>query len=89
MQKEFTVKEAYSGDALKGLARIHPDDMTEMNLSDGDLIEITGKKITPARIRTADRETGRGIIQIDGLIRENAGVSLDDNISINSSITHH
>ncbi|MBR0070247.1 MAG: AAA family ATPase, partial [Synergistaceae bacterium] len=89
MQKEFIVKEAYSGDALKGLARIHPDDMTEMNLSDGDLIEITGKKITPARIRTGDRETGRGIIQIDGLIRENAGVSLDDIVSIESSITHH
>ena len=89
VQKEFTVKEAYSGDALKGLARIHPDDMMMMNLTDGDLIEITGKKITPARIRTGDRETGRGIIQIDGLIRENAGVSLDDIVSIEGNITHH
>ena len=89
MQKILKVHEAYSGDALKNLARIHPDDMAELNLTDGDLIEIIGKKITPARIRTGDREIGRGIIQIDGLIRENAAVSLDDNITLESSIKYH
>lgn len=89
MQKVLKVSEAYSGDAMKGLARIHPDDMAGMNLTDGDLVLITGRKSTPARIRTGDRETGRGIIQIDGLIRENAGTSLDENITIESSITYH
>lgn len=89
MQKVLKVSEAYSGDAMKGLARIHPDDMAGMNLTDGDLVLITGRKSTPARIRTGDRETGRGIIQIDGLIRENAGTSLDENITLESSITYH
>ena len=89
MQKVLKVSEAYSGDAMKGLARIHPDDMAAMNLTDGDLVLITGRKSTPARIRTGDRETGRGIIQIDGLIRENAGTSLDENITLESSITYH
>lgn len=89
MQKVFKVQEAYSGDALKGFARIHPEDMKAMNLNEGDLVEITGKKTTPARIRTGDREAGQGIIQIDGLIRENAGVSLDDSVSVESNITHH
>ena len=89
MQKVLKVSEAYSGDAMKGLARIHPDDMAAMNLTDGDLVLITGRKSTPARIRTGDRETGRGIIQIDGLIRENAGTSLEENITIESSITYH
>ena len=89
MQKVFKVQEAYSGDAMKGLARIHPDDMRAMNLSEGDLIEITGRKTTPARVRAGDREAGRDIIQIDGLIRENAGTSLDENITLETSITHH
>ncbi len=89
MHKEYKVSEAYSGDAMKGLARIHPDDMAEMNLTDGELVIISGRKSTPARIRTGDRETGRGIIQIDGLIRENAGTSLDENITLDTSITHH
>ena len=83
------VNEAYSGDAMKGLARIHPDDMAELGLSDGDLVSLTGRKTTPARIRSGDRETGRGIIQIDGLIRENAGTSLDENVTLETEITHH
>ena len=49
MQKSLKVQEAYSGDALNGIARIHPDDMSELELNEGDLIEITGKKITAAR----------------------------------------
>ena len=89
MQKVLKVSEAYSWDAMKGLARIHPDDMAELNLTDGDLVLISGRKSTPARIRTGDRETGRGIIQIDGLIRENAGTSLDENVTLESSITYH
>ena len=89
MQKIFKVLEAYSGDAMKGLARIHPDDMLEMNLNEGDLVEIIGKKITPARIRAGDYETGRDVIQIDGLIRENAGTSLDEKITLESNITYH
>lgn len=88
MHNTFKVQEAYSGDALKGLARLHPDDMIMMGLTDGSLIEITGTKTTPARIRTGDREAGRGIIQIDGLIRENAGASLDDTVSIIASLHH-
>jgi len=89
MQKIFKVQEAYSGDAMKGLARIHPDDMAALNLSEGDLIEITGKKTTPARVKAGDKENGRGIIQIDGLIRENAGTALDEMINVESSIAYH
>ncbi|MBQ9419314.1 MAG: hypothetical protein IJU31_02935 [Synergistaceae bacterium] len=89
MQKIFKVQEAYSGDAVKGLARIHPDDMVALNLSEGDLIEITGKKTTPARIKAGDRETGRDIIQIDGLIRENSGTSLDEMVNVETNVNHH
>ena len=84
----FKVQEAYSGDALKGLARIHPDDLDALCLTESDLVDITGTKTTPARIRSGDREAGRGIIQIDGLIRENAGTSLDELITLTPS-THH
>ena len=88
MQDTFKVQEAYSGDALKGFARLHPDDMIALKLNDGDLIDITGKKTTPARVRAGDWQAGRGIIQIDGLIRENCGASLDETVSIVQSIHH-
>ncbi|MBR1603791.1 MAG: CDC48 family AAA ATPase [Synergistaceae bacterium] len=91
MQKSLKVQEAYSGDALNGIARIHPDDMAELELSEGDLIEITGKKVTAARVKSGDAASGagRGVIQIDGLIRENAAASLDDKVEIAKSISHH
>lgn len=84
----FKVQEAFSGDALKGLARIHPDDLAALGLNEGDLAEITGKKSTPARVRSGDREAGRGIIQIDGLIRENAGTALDEFITLKQAVHH-
>ena len=89
MLKVFKVQEAYSGDAMNGWARIHPDDMSALNLSEGDLIEITGKKTTTARVRTGDREVGREVIQIDGLIRENAGTSIDEIVNVESNVTYH
>ena len=88
MEQTYKVQEAYSGDALKGIGRIHPDDLAEQGLREGDLVELTGTKTTPVRIRTGDREAGRGIIQIDGLIRENAGTSLDDQITL-TPCSHH
>ncbi len=90
MLKKFKVREAFSGDALKGIARLHPDDMAELNLIDGALCSIKGNnKITSVRIRTGDNENERGLIQIDGLIRENAAVSIDDYVELNSEPEYH
>ena len=47
----FTVKEARPGDALKGIARMNPADMDVLGLSEGQIIEIVGKKVTAARVR--------------------------------------
>ena len=51
----FTVKEARPGDALKGIARMNPADMDVLSLSEGQIIEIVGKKVTAARVRGAKR----------------------------------
>ncbi|MBQ9564698.1 MAG: CDC48 family AAA ATPase [Synergistaceae bacterium] len=89
MQKLLKVKEAHSGDALMGIARMHPDDMAELGLSEGELIELTGKKTTAARVRAASGEAGRNVIQIDGLLRENAAASLEEQVSVKGSIAYH
>ncbi len=89
MQKILKVQEAYPGDALKGIVRLHPDDMAELGLSEGEIIELKGKTTTAARVKTGEPETGRGIIQMDGLLRENASVSLDDNINVEGAEAYH
>ena len=45
----FTVKEARPGDALKGIARMNPADMDVLGLSEGQIIEIVGKKVKTFR----------------------------------------
>lgn len=85
----FKVKEAHSNDAHKSIARMDPGDMAVLGLSEGQIIEIEGKKTTSARVRACEAEDcGKRILQIDGLIRENAVVSIDDQVVVRRA-DHH
>jgi len=77
------VAEAFKRDAGRGLARLPPQVMEKLNLSPGDLIEIKGKRRTVAKVMPSypeDRE--KDIIRIDGTIRLNAKVGIDDKVEI-------
>jgi transitional endoplasmic reticulum ATPase len=77
------VQEALSKDVGRAIARIDPEDMKELGLAVGDIIEINGKRKTPAKIMPCyAEERGKKIIQIDGLLRENAQIGLDEKVRI-------
>ncbi len=80
------VKEAMPKDAGKGIARMAPEDIRELGLSEGRIIDIEGRKITAARLLSCDSDMtedgSRGFIQIDGITRENAHVGIDDKVSV-------
>jgi len=77
------VIEASQRDFGRGIARIDPEDMKKIGVETGDIIQITGKKRTAAKVMPAYPENrGKGLIQIDGIIRNNAFVGIDDNIRI-------
>jgi len=77
------VQEALSKDVGRAIARIDPEDMKELGLTVGDIIEINGKRKTPAKIMPCyAEERGKKIIQIDGLLRENAQTGLDEKVRI-------
>ena len=77
------VAEALSTDVGRGIARVDPAVVENLNLQTGDAIEVVGKKRTFALIWPAHpRDTGRGLIRIDGYTRENAGVSIDDRVKV-------
>lgn len=84
----FTVKETRPGDALKGIARMNPADMAILGLSEGQIIEIVGKKVTAARVQACEEDCAEHVLQIDGLTRENALVSLEDTVEVRLA-THH
>jgi transitional endoplasmic reticulum ATPase len=78
------VKDAQQRDVGRGIARIDPKVLEELGLTPGDVIEIIGKKRTAAICWPGHQDDyGKRIIRIDGYIRNNAGVSIDDNVKIN------
>jgi len=77
------VAEASQRDFGRGIARIDPEDMKKIDAETGDVIQITGKRRTAAKVMPAYPENrGKGLIQIDGIIRNNAFVGIDDNVYI-------
>jgi len=77
------VVEARSRDVGRGLARLHPADLEMLGLTPGQIVEIVGRRATVARAMPAlglDRDAK--VIQIDGIVRENAGVTLDAPVTV-------
>ncbi|WP_300973392.1 CDC48 family AAA ATPase [Sphingomonas sp. LHG3406-1] len=70
-------------DSGRGIARVPKSIMDALGLSDGDVIEIVGKRSTPARaIRPYGDDEGLDIIRLDGLQRANAGVGSGDFVEV-------
>jgi transitional endoplasmic reticulum ATPase len=67
----------------RGFARLPARLMTELGLSEGDVIEIIGGKTTAARaLRPYDEDEGIDIVRLDGLQRANAGVGSGDYVEV-------
>lgn len=77
------VAEAMPRDAGRTIARIDPGDMRMMGLNSGDIIEIRGTRTSGAKVMPAfTAERGKRLILIDGLVRANAGASLDGTVQV-------
>lgn len=77
------VAEASQRDFGRGIARIDPQNMKKMDVQTGDVIQITGKKKTAAKVMpTYPENRGKDLLQIDGIIRNNAFVGIGDSVYI-------
>ena len=78
------VIEAYTRDVGRGVARVDYDFMSALNVSRGDIIEISGdKRRTVAKcLPLYPSDEGKGIMRIDGLVRNNAGVAIGDTVVV-------
>jgi transitional endoplasmic reticulum ATPase len=78
------VREAYTRDVGRGIARIDHDSMYSLNASTGDVIEIKGKdrRTVSKCLPLYPSDEGKGIIKGDGLVRNNAGVAIDDTVVV-------
>lgn len=77
------VGEARSKDAGRGIARLDPVDMKRLGVKIGDVLAVTGKRTVPLKVVPVyPEDRGHELIQMDGIARENAGVGLDDRVTV-------
>ncbi|WP_188053363.1 CDC48 family AAA ATPase [Sphingosinithalassobacter sp. CS137] len=70
-------------DSGRGLARLPRSMMAALGLQEGDVVEIEGKRATPARaVLPYAEDEGLEILRIDGLQRANAGAGAGDLVEI-------
>jgi transitional endoplasmic reticulum ATPase len=70
-------------DSGRGIARLPRALMAEMGLAEGDVIELVGKRSTPARaVGPYPEDEGLEIIRLDGLQRANAELGAGDFVEI-------
>jgi transitional endoplasmic reticulum ATPase len=82
-QLALRVAEAKADDVGRGIARMDPKDFGEIGAEVGDIILIEGKGRAVAKAMPAyPDERGKSLIQMDGLLRGNAQVSLDEKVTV-------
>ena len=82
-EKILRVVQAKSADDGKGIARIDPALMRILDLSQGDTVIIEGARNTAVTVYPGyPEDENRGTIRIDGAIRKNADVGLDEKVGI-------
>ena len=82
---KLRVKEAPSKDVGRGIARIDPEAMDSLKVRPGDLVEIKGGKEGTAVVKVMPEQKkyrGKGFIRMDGVLRTNAGASLDALVTV-------
>ena len=77
------IQSEYLSDKGKGIARLDADSMKRLDVSSGDIVEIQGQRKTYSKCLVSPKEKqGHGILNIDGLIRSNAGIGIGNRIYI-------
>src|SRR6188768_822336 len=77
--RKLQVANARPEDSGRGLAHLPRSMMAALGLAEGDVIEIVGKRTTPARaVLPYPEDEGLELLRIDGLQRANAGVGSGD-----------
>ncbi len=85
---KLKVSEAMPKDLGRGLARLDPADMVRLEIEVGEVVEINGKRTTVAKAMPAYKENrGQSRVQVDGIVRENAGAAIDGAVEVKKART--
>ncbi len=81
--QRLTVIEARREDVGRGIVRLDPEVLRRIGAGPGDVLAIEGRGRTVAKaMPTFKEQRGQRVIQLDGVVRTNAGVSLGQKITV-------
>ena len=86
---QITLKVAETNPKLvgRGMALIDPKVMEELDLTTGDVIEVSGEKKSYVLLWSSPpTDYGKKLIRIDGYTRNDIGVGIDDTVSVRKVI---
>ncbi|MFX0094564.1 MAG: CDC48 family AAA ATPase [Candidatus Hodarchaeota archaeon] len=88
-ENSFIVKEAYFQDVGRRIARISAKEIQRLALKPGEIIEIQGSQKATAIVWPLKlSEATRGTIRMDGTLRSDTGVKLDDSVTVGKVDIH-
>lgn len=84
LNPSLKVAEAEQRDVGRKIARIDPDIAHQLQISSGDVIEVSslGKKVTVLNWPARENDRGKGLIRIDGYIRNRLDVGINDLVDL-------
>ncbi|MEM2240396.1 MAG: CDC48 family AAA ATPase [Candidatus Bathyarchaeia archaeon] len=90
MAKEIKLRVAevsHQRDVGRWKVRIDAKTMEYLEVTPGDIVEIKGKRSTAAVVWPAyPEDAGKNIIRMDGITRKNAGVSINEYVSVRKAV---
>ena len=84
-EKEINLRvmEAMQEEAYKGIVRIDNQDMKEIGVRAGDIVEIEGARKTVGIVdRAYPTDVGEPLIRMDGILRRNAKTGIGDQVKV-------
>ena len=86
--RRIQVANSRPDDSGRGLAHISRATMSALGMTEGDVLEIVGKRTTPARaVLPYAEDEGLEILRLDGLQRANAGVGSGDFVEVRKALS--
>jgi transitional endoplasmic reticulum ATPase len=80
---KLKVTEALTKDVGRAVVRLDPADMGRLGVAAGQMVAVRGKRTTVGKAMPAyPDQRGHARIQMDGLVRENAGAGLDETVEV-------
>ncbi len=80
---QLKVAEAFQNDIGRGIARLDSKAKSQLGVSTGDVLKLTGRKAALAIVWQAHQDDeGLDMIRIDGILRQNVGIGLGEAVKV-------